>query len=365
MSKLFSPYTLGKLTLQNRTVIAPMTRSRAIKNIPNDLIAEYYAQRASAGLIVTEGTSPSPNGLGYARIPGIFSKEQIEGWKKVTKAVHNKNGKIFVQLMHTGRVTHPANLPKGAEALAPSAVKLESTKMWVDDQGQLEIPIAREMNKGDINKVIAEHVQAAKNAIEAGFDGVEIHGANGYLIKQFLNPHTNRRTDEYGGSIENRSRFLLEVTAGIVNAIGKEKVGVRLSPYGVHNETPHYAESDATYEYIAKKLSDLDVVYLHLVDHSSMGAPAVPENVVQIIRNNFKNDLILSGNYTVERAEAALENDEADLIAFGRPFLANPDLVERLKNRLPLNQPRFDLFYTPGAEGYTDYPVFEDVSVTH
>jgi N-ethylmaleimide reductase len=365
MSKLFSPYRIGSITLQNRTVIAPMTRSRAINNVPNDLIAEYYAQRASAGLIITEGTSPSPNGLGYARIPGIFSKEQIQGWKKVTKAVHDRDGKIFVQLMHTGRVTHPGNLPKGAEVVAPSAVKLESTKMWVDGEGLLEIPAPREMNKGDINKAIAEYVQAAKNAVEAGFDGVEIHGANGYLIKQFLNPHTNRRSDEYGGSIANRSRFLLQIADEVGKAIGRDKVGVRLSPFGVSNETPHYKEAEATYEYIAKELNSIGVIYLHLVDHSAMGAPAVPSSVVRTIRNNFKHDLILSGNYNAERAEEALENDEADLIAFGRPFIANPDLVERLKNKLPLNQPKFDLFYTAGAEGYTDYPVFEDVSITH
>lgn len=364
MSKLFSPYTLGSLTLQNRTVMAPMTRSRAINNVPTDLMVEYYKQRASAGLIITEGVSPSLNGLGYARMPGIFSKEQIQGWKKITNAVHAKGGAIVAQIMHSGRATHPKNLPKGGEALAPSPIKLDTTKMWVDGEGSLPVPEAREMTKGDIRRAIQEYSQAAKNAIEAGFDGIEIHGANGYLVEQFIHPHTNRRTDEYGGSIENRSRFLLEVAAGVIAAIGNDKVGVRLSPYGVHNEMPHYEEVDAAYEYIATKLNELNIAYLHLVDHSSMGSPEVPAHLVKTIRENFTNTLILSGGYNATRAQQALENDAADLVAFGRPFLANPDLVERLKNNLPFNQVKFDLLYTAGAEGYTDYPVFEDVSVT-
>lgn len=364
MSKLFSSTSLGSLALSNHVVMAPMTRSRAVNNIPNDLIAEYYAQRADAGLIITEGTSPSINGLGYARMPGIFSKEQIGAWKKVTQAVHQKGGKIFLQIMHAGRVAHPSNLPKGGEVLAPSSVKLEEAKMWVDGEGQLEIPISREMKKNDIQYAIQEFIQGAKNAIEAGFDGVEVHGANGYLIEQFINRHVNQRTDEYGGTTEKHARFLLEVTGGIVKAIGSDKVGVRLSPYGVASEMPHYTEIDETYEYIARKLNDLDIAYIHVVDHSSMGAPEVPVRVMEKIRANFDNTLILAGNYNAERAEDALAAGQADLIAFGRPFIANPDLVGRLKNKLPLNQPKFDLFYTAGGEGYVDYPVFEDVVVT-
>jgi N-ethylmaleimide reductase len=214
---LFTPYRLNGLELNNRIVMAPMTRSRAIGNIPNETMAEFYAQRAAAGLLITEGTSPSPNGLGYARIPGIFSDEQVAGWKKVTDAVHEKGGRIVVQLMHTGRVSHTGNLPAGATVVAPSAVKLESTKMWVDAKGVLELPVAKEMSAEDILLTIDEYVQAARNAIRAGFDGIELHGANGYLIKQFLNPHSNRRTDQYGGSIENRSRFLLEVVSAVIN----------------------------------------------------------------------------------------------------------------------------------------------------
>lgn len=204
--QLFSQYNLGSVNLANRIVMAPMTRSRALGNIPNELMAEYYAQRASAGLLITEGTSPSPNGLGYSRIPGVFSREQVKGWKKVTSAVHEKGGKIFLQIMHTGRIGHPLNLPPNASLVAPSAVKPETTKMWVDGEGLLEIPDPKEMTSAEIQQNIAEHITAAKNAIEAGFNGVELHGANGYLIKQFLNPHTNRRGDEYGGSIAKRAR---------------------------------------------------------------------------------------------------------------------------------------------------------------
>ncbi len=364
MSKLFSTYNLRGLSLDNKIVMAPMTRSRAINNLPNELMAEYYGQRAKAGLIITEGISPSINGLGYARMPGIFSKDQITGWKKVTHAVHRNGGKIFAQIMHTGRVTQPGNLPKGGEIAAPSATPLTTTKLWVDGQGQLEVPVAREMKTTDVQYAIQEFITGAKNAIEAGFDGIELHGANGYLIEQFINPHVNKRTDEYGGSVENHARFLLEVAQGVVNAIGKEKVGVRVSPYGAANEMPHYQEIDETYTYIAKKLNDLDIAYIHVVDHSSMGAPEVPVRVIKAIRENFKNTLILVGNYNAERGEEALASGHADLVAIGRPFIANPDLVDRLKHKLPLNQLKFDLFYTAGAEGYVDYPVFEDMMVT-
>ena len=265
----------------------------------------------------------------------------------------------MVQLMHTGRVAHPDNLPQGAEVLAPSAVKLETTKLWTDQNGLQEIPTARAMTKEDIQHATKEYIQASRNAIEAGFDGVEIHGANGYLIKQFLNPGSNQRTDEYGGSIENRSRFLLEVTEGIVHAIGKERVGIRLSPFGLSNETPVYPDAEAMYEYLSRKLNGLGILYLHLVDHSSMSGQIVPQSLVDTVRHNFKGALILSGGYDAIRAEASLQSGKADLVAFGRPFLANPDLADRLKNESPLNPLKPDLFYTPGAEGYIDYPVLE------
>jgi N-ethylmaleimide reductase len=340
--------------------MSPMTRSRAIGNVPNDMMAVYYAQRAEAGLIITEGTSPSKNGLGYARIPGIYSEAQIAAWKKVTAAVHEKNGKIFIQLMHTGRVTHSDNLPEGGKVLGPSPVKLESTKMWVDAKGLLDPPAPEEMSAEEVKEAISEYIEASKNAIRAGFDGVEIHGANGYLIKQFLNPHVNKRTDLYGGGFENRSRFLLEVAEGIAKAIGAEKLGLRLSPYSVYNETPQYPEAEATYLYLAEKLDKLNIAYLHITDPSVKGEP---HDLAKRIRAVFKNTIIASGGYDPSKAEDVLKNGVADLVAFGRPFISNPDLVNRFKNNLPLNQARFDLFYTAGEEGYIDYPVFEDVKV--
>ena len=361
MEHLFTPYRgPGALSLPNRLVMAPMTRSRALNNIPNTLMADYYAQRASAGLIITEATSPSPNGLGYARIPGIFSRDQVNGWKDITAAVHDKGGRIFVQLMHTGRVGHPRNLPPGATLLAPSSVKMEKTKIWVDGEGLMEIPAPREMSGEEIRRIIGDHVRGAERAMLAGFDGVELHGANGYLIKQFLNPHINRRTDEYGGNIENRARFALEIAGGIAQAIGREKVGIRLSPFSTVNETPHYPEAEATYHYLATKLDELGIAYLHIVDAESNGAPNA---LTQRLRQVFRNTFIVAGGYSAAGAEAVLRNNEADLVSFARHFLANPDLVDRFRNKLPLNQPKHDLFYAPGPEGYVDYPVFEDVRV--
>ena len=354
--KLFEPTKLGNLDLKNKIVMAPMTRSRAIGNVPNALMAEYYAQRAGAGLIITEGTAPSPNGLGYSRIPGCFSKEQVEGWQKTTAAVHKAGGKIFIQLMHTGRISHPLNLPEGAQIIAPSAVKAAG-QMWTDSEQMQDFPIPKQMDDDDILLTLTEYVAAAGHAIEAGFDGVELHAANGYLLEQFLSPVSNIRTDKYGGSIENRCRFVLEVAAAVVEAIGKDKTSIRLSPYGVANDMPHYPEINETYTYLAEELNKLGLVYVHLVDHSAMGAPEVPSEIKGIIRTRFKNSLILSGGYDKERAEADIENGRADLIAFGRPFINNPDLVERLKNDWPLSQTlKMDLFYTPDEKGYTDYP---------
>jgi len=353
---LYSYYQLGDIELNNRMVMAPMTRSRAIGNIPNDLMAEYYAQRASAGLIITEGTSPSPNGLGYPRIPGIFSQEQIEGWKKVTKAVHDKGGKIIVQLMHCGRIAHPANLPAGATILAPSAMQAAG-QMYTDKFGPKDHPVPQEMILEDIDTTKREYVLAARHAIEAGFDGIELHGANGYLLEQFIHPHTNRRTDDYGGSIECRSRFVLEVAQATADAIGKSKVGIRLSPYGVYNDMPLYDDIIPTYTYLAMQLNKIGINYIHVVDHSASGAPEVKQEVKDSIRKNFNGTYILSGGYDHDRAEMDLRAGKGDLVAFGQKFLANPDLVQRFKNGQSLNKEvKYDLFYTPGAEGYTDYP---------
>jgi N-ethylmaleimide reductase len=324
--------------------------------VPNELIASYYEQRSGAGLIITEGTSPSPNGLGYARIPGLFSKEQVDGWKKTTTAVHKGGAKIFVQFMHSGRISHQLNMPEGTQILAPSAVKAAG-QMWTDAQQMQDFPIPKAMSAEELTMTKNEFVNAAKNAIEAGFDGVELHAANGYLLEQFLSPVSNIRTDNYGGSVINRSRFVLEVVAAVAEAIGKEKTGIRVSPYGVASDMPIYPQIDATYNYLSEQLNELGIAYIHIVDHSAMGAPVVPLETKDMIRKNFKTPIILSGGYDMERAEADLESGLGDLVAFGRPFINNPDLINRFKNNWPLTQDlKMDLFYSADEKGYTDYP---------
>ena len=353
---LFDSCTARKLTLANRIVMAPMTRSRAVEaNTPNALMAEYYAQRATAGLIITEGISPSPNGLGYARIPGLFNAAQVQGWRLVTDAVHARGGKIVVQLMHTGRVTHAANLPAGAETIAPTDAALTG-EMWTDAQGMQPHTTPRAMTEADIAAVVAEYARSATLAMEAGFDGVELHAANGYLIEQFLNANVNTRSDGYGGSASARNRFALEVARASCAAIGADRVGIRLSPYGVFNGTGAFADVDAQYLALTSALSDLGLLYVHLLDHSAMGAPPVPATLKAQLRASFKGPFILAGGFDGASAEQALAQQQADLIGFGRPFLANPDLVERLRRNAPLNPPDMSTFYTPGAKGYTDYP---------
>ncbi len=355
MSILYSPATLGPLKLQNHLVMAPMTRNRATGNVPNDLIVEYYQQRSSAGLIVTEGTSPSPNGLGYPRIPGIFSPEQVDGWRKVATAVHDGGAKIFIQLMHTGRIGHPLNLPKGARVLGPSAIAAAG-EIYTDAEGMKPHPTPEPMTDADIKTAIAEFGTAARNAVAAGADGVELHAANGYLLEQFIRPTSNQRTDSYGGSIENRARFVLEAAKAAIAAIGADKVGIRLSPYGTFNDMPDYPEMASDYAYLATKLNELGLIYVHLVDHSPMGAPEVPATIKQAIRKEFKRTLILSGGYDAQRAEKELEDKACDLVAVGRPFLSNPDLVARWKSGAAVNEIDFSTFYTPGPKGFTDYP---------
>ncbi len=354
MSDLFSEYRLGAASMSSRIVMAPMTRSRAINNLPNELMLEYYKQRASAGLIITEGTAPSPNALGYPRIPGIFSKEQVEAWKPITAAVHEAGGVIYAQLMHTGRIGHALNMPEGARILAPSAIAAEG-EMYTDEEGMQPFPVPEAMTQDDIKATIEEYVQAANNAVEAGFDGIELHAANGYLLEQFIRPTSNQRDDEYGGSIENRARFLIETVQACMKAIGAMKVAVRLSPYGVFNDMPLYDDMESDYEYLALELDELHVMYVHLVDHSSMGAPEVPASIKWTYRNETCGTLMLSGGYDAEQAEKDIPG-KADLIAVGRPFLANPNLPKQWKENLPMNEADADTFYTPGEKGYTDYP---------
>ena len=362
--KLFTDLQLGTITLKNRVVMAPMTRCRATGNLANEQVAAYYGVRADAGLIITEGTSPSPNGLGYARIPGIFSQDQTASWKSVTAAVHSRGGKIFMQLMHAGRVGSVLNLPPGAELLAPSAVAM-SGPMWTDSQGEQPCGMPREMTANDINKAIAEYVQAARNAVEAGCDGVEVHGANGYLITQFLDPASNQRNDQYGGSAAGRNRFALEVTEAVAADIGPGRVGIRLSPEGLFNDmSGDYDGIAAQYAELAQSLGALQLAYLHLVDHSAMGAPKPAAATIALICSRFRQaggkNIILSGGYDRARAEADLTGGGADLIAFGRPFIANPDLVQRMEKGAALAEADQSTFYTPGSAGYNDYPPMVD-----
>jgi len=351
---LFTPTTLGKLQLRNRIVMAPMTRSRATGNVPNELMETYYKQRASAGLIITEGVSPSANGLGYARIPGMFSDAQVEGWKRVNDGVHAAGGKILVQLMHTGRVSHPANMAEGSKIVAPSAIALTG-EMWTDSSGMQPYPVPTAMSEEDIAVAIAEYANASKRAIEAGFDGVELHGANGYLIDQFLNTATNQRTDRWGGSVENRIRFAVEVAKASAAAIGADRIGMRISPYGAFNGAVPDEKMDALYLRLVEEMNAVGLVYIHVVDHSSMGAPEVSADLKAKIRANFKGKYILSGGYDAARANADLDAQKGDLVAFGRPFISNPDLVAKLQNGTELTAPDFSTFYTPGEKGYTDY----------
>jgi N-ethylmaleimide reductase len=353
---LFETFSLGDARLNNRLVMAPLTRSRAVdNNTPNSLMATYYAQRASAGLIITEGTSPSPNGLGYARIPGLFNDAQVQGWKLVTDAVHAKGGKIVVQLMHTGRVSHLDNLPAGAEVLGPSPEACPG-EMWTDGKGNLPHTPPREMTAADIDVAIREYATAARLAIAAGFDGIELHAANGYLLEQFLNANVNQRTDQYGGTPEGRNRLVLEVARAAVREIGAERVGIRLSPHGVFNSTGAYDGVDEQYVELVKQLSALGLMYVHVVDASAMGAPPVPVSLKNDLRAAFDGAFILAGGFDKTSAQQALAEGKADLIAIGRGFIANPDLLERMREDQPLNALDPGTFYTAGAQGYTDYP---------
>jgi N-ethylmaleimide reductase len=352
MKTLLSPFHKNGLELKNHLVMAPMTRSRAIDNIPNDLMAEYYGQRAGAGLIVTEGTSPTPDGLGYARIPGIFNKAQIDGWKKVTRAVHDGGSKVFIQLMHTGRIGHQDNLPEGAELLGPSSLPAAG-KIHTDANGMQEHSAPIELTTERVKEVIRGFVKATENAIEAGFDGVEFHGANGYLIEQFLNPNVNTRTDEYGGSIEKRAALVLEMAKKSAALVGKEKIGIRFSPYSLAGDLQAYDPKEVhdTYAYLATELNKIGIAYIHI----NLNEKTDPKTL-DVIRNNFKGTIIQCSGFTAESGENALKENLADLIAYGRPFIANPDFVTRIEKNEALSAPDFSTVFSPGAEGYTDYP---------
>jgi 2,4-dienoyl-CoA reductase-like NADH-dependent reductase (Old Yellow Enzyme family) len=362
--KLFTPYELNSLLLKNRMVMAPMTRCRAGEgDIPTPLMAEYYSQRATAGLIVTEGTPVSPQGRGYLWTPGIHTPEQVAGWRPVAKAVHEADGRIFVQIWHVGRISHHSLQPNGGAPEGPTNEQPgEAVCFAYDDQGNPGyVPVSRPkaLDIDGIARMREAFVQGARNARAAGLDGVEIHGANGYLFDEFLNSVVNTRRDAYGGSVENRCRFLLETVDAVTDAISAERTGVRISPNGRFNAMPEDPEMEATFINLAEELNRRSIAYLHLNDQTTFGLPAIPADLLPKIRDAFKGPLILCGGYDAARAQAAIDAGAADLVAFGTSYLANPDLPARLEHGWPLNEPDRDSFYGGGEKGYTDYPVYQ------
>jgi len=358
---LFSPYKLGNLELPNRMVMAPLTRNRAGEgNVPGTLNVTYYVQRASAGLIIAEATQVSPQGLGYPSTPGIHSPEQVAGWKQVTDAMHQHGGRIFLQLWHVGRISHPDLQPDGALPVAPSAIAPKGQAATYEGMKPFVTP--RALETSEIPEIVEQYRQGAENALAAGFDGVEIHAANGYLLDQFLRDGTNQRTDEYGGSLENRTRLLLEVTDAVTGVWGAERVGVRLSPSGTFNDM-HDSDPLATFGYAAEALNRFGLAYLHIVEVNEAdlrhGGTEVP---TRHLRDHFTGTLMVNGGYDRDRGNAVLANKEADLVSFGTLFLANPDLPQRFALNAPLNQPDIASFYGGSEKGYTDYPFWTAAS---
>ena len=355
--KLLEQVKIGDMQLHNRMAMAPMTRSRAIGNIPNQLMAAYYKQRSSAGLIITEGVATSPNGLGYARIPGLYSAGQVAGWKLVTDAVHENGGHIFAQLMHCGRIAATQNMPEGAEVLAPSPIAAEG-QMWTDSNGMVPNATPAEMSKDDITRAIEEHKQAALHAIEAGFDGVELHAASGYLPNQFISTNANRRTDEYGGSIENRSRFILEALKAMTGAIGSHKVGIKLSPGMAFNDL-ETDDAPELFPYLLKEFNSLDLAYVHVMRIPKWEAAPNGFEVIKTFRQLYTGSLLAGCAFDKESGEQLLEDGQADMLVYGSLFVSNPDLPARFEQDAPLNAPDQSTYYTSEAAGYTDYPALQ------
>jgi N-ethylmaleimide reductase len=355
---LFSPITLGSLGCKNRVAMAPLTRSRAGSgNAPNALNALYYAQRASAGLIISEATQIAPEGQGYISTPGIHSPQQVEGWKIVTKAVDAAGGCMVLQLWHVGRISHPSFQPGGGLPVAPSAIKPNAQAFT--QKGFEPIPTPRALETGEIPGVVRQYATAAQNAMEAGFDGVEVHAANGYLIDQFLRDRTNRRSDPYGGGIENRTRFLLEVTDAVIGAVGRDKVGVRISPQNVQNDIDD-SDPQALFNQVAKSLAGMRIAYLHVIEGDTSGKQ-LPAFDYAALKRLFGGPVILNNNFDRAHAASAVAEGRADMVAFGKPFISNPDLVLRLLLGAPLATANRETFYGGGEEGYTDYPLLSSV----
>jgi N-ethylmaleimide reductase len=351
---LFSPYRMGDLTLPNRIVMAPMTRSRGeAGDVPGPMTVTYYVQRASAGLIITEGSQVSPQGVGYVRTPGIYSAAQVAGWKKVTDAVHEAGGRMFIQLWHVGRVSHPDFLG-GALPVAPSALPVEG--YVYTPSGKKQIPVPRALETSEIPDIVRQFRHAAENAKAAGFDGAEIHGANSYLLDQFLRSGSNKRTDEYGGSLENRARLSLEVTKAAIEVWGGDRVGYRISPHMTAHSISD-ANPRETFSYLTKELKNAGLGYLHLIEPlgGRMGFVPPGERIGPALRKIFGSTFMLNGGYGLFSGNNAIARGEADLISFGEPFLANPDLPERFRHNAPLNEADVATYYAGGAKGYTDY----------
>lgn len=371
-SNFFTPTPLGHHTLKNRIVLPPLTRQRSTQpgNVANELMAQYYSQRAGAGFLVTEGTQIEPRGQGYAWTPGIYTPEQIAGWRKVTEAVHAEGGVIFAQLWHVGRVSHTALQPNGDAPVSASAIAADQVSVFIETApgaGELVKPsMPRALTTDEVQELVQLYIQAARNAMEAGFDGIELHCANGYLVNQFISAHSNHREDQYGGSLDNRLRFLREIVAGVAECIGKEKVGVRFAPLftttdedrtylGLVEEDPH-----TTYIEAIKILENVGIAYLSIAEADWDDAPAMPEAFRRDVRSTFSGAIMYAGKYTAQSGSALLDSGLADLVAFGRPFIANPDLPGRIANDWPWNPINPATVYGGTAEGYVDYPVYAE-----
>jgi N-ethylmaleimide reductase len=356
-SRLFEPYKLGPLTLPNRFVMAPLTRNRAGQGlVPSPLAVEYYGQRASAGLLITEASQVSPQGQGYQDTPGIYSAEQVAAWRKVTERVHARGGRIFLQLWHVGRISHTSLQPNGGAPVAPSAIRAKG-KTFVGGKF-IEISEPRALELSEIPEIIESFRRGAANAIAAGFDGVEIHGANGYLLDQFAKDGTNKRTDAYGGSIQNRARLMLEVAAAVSAEVGAERTGIRISPVTPANDVSD-SNPQPLFDHIVDRLNALNLVYIHVIEGATGGPRDIAPFDYGSLRKRFKGAYIANNGYDLALAEKALSANAADLIAFGKLFIANPDLVERFRRGAPLNAPDKATFYGGDAKGYTDYPTLE------
>ncbi len=353
MSDLFSPVKLGSIAMSNRMVMAPLTRNRSsMEGVPQDINVTYYEQRATAGLVITEATPISAMGHGYPLLPGIYTDAQVDGWKKVTDAVHAKGGKIVIQLWHVGRISHPTLL-NGATPVAPSPVKPAGKAFTFN--GLVDYVEPRALDASELPGIVADYVQASKNAIKAGFDGVEIHSANGYLLDQFLRDGSNKRSDIYGGSIENRARFLMEVTKAVVDATGSDKVGLRLSPVNPFNDMKD-SNPQAVFNYVTEQLNQFNLAYLHVVEGGIHGGGVADAFDFDAMRKLCKSPYMANLSYDKVRGNAAIASGHADAVAYGVPFIANPDLVERFRQDAPLNEADSKSFYGGTEKGYTDYP---------